>query len=117
MYSTLPRNGHGFRDDSTFRVWGQSLWITMSAQSRNVPLLCKVEASPVCVSESSPFPPFSPGIGEQVHGSAFRWPAMADFSAVGFPAEPHHRQRAERQGATRKQRYRKGGGGKITRSR
>src|ERR1035437_1757304 len=57
------------------------------------------------------------GIGEQVHGSAFRWPAMADFSAVGFPAEPHHRQRAERQGATRKQLYRKGGGGKITRSR
>jgi hypothetical protein len=40
---------------------------------------------------------------------------VADFSAVGFPAEPHHRQRAERQGATRKQLYRKGGGGKITR--
>ena len=40
---------------------------------------------------------------------------MADFSAVDFPAEPHHRQHAERQGATRKQRYRKGGGGKITR--
>src|ERR1035437_973353 len=55
------------------------------------------------------------GIGEQVHGSAFRWAAKADFSAGGFPAEPHHRQRAERQGANRKQRYRKGGGGKITR--